>query len=254
MKRGLIAVGLAVATILPTWAHAQEQRGEGRERRGEQLREQERNRQGDFRRQDQQRGPGRQGLPPGGLPPGGLPPGAQGPARGPQQMLDGALLAQLRGLDLSDQQRQQLRELMQTQRANLNINRDPQERQRRQELIERLRKEGLEGESLRRAVMQEMGIQPPPRGESGRPDRAALQAQFSQRRAEMTEKLRGILTAEQMTKLEEALQNLNRGRERPGTGGDGLRPPPNRRDRSGSGEQGERRDEGRRRQGGGGGR
>ncbi len=234
MKRGLILGTLLCGLLwLPGWSNGQDDRGEGR-RRGDQFRQQQRERS-----QEGQRGQG------------------QGPGAGRGQQLgslDGAILAHLRGLDLTEKQREQLRELMQALRANVNIQRDPQERQRRQEILERLRKEGLEGEELRRAVMREMGIEPPARGEQRRePPRVDL-AQLQQRRAELMEKLRGILTAEQMTKLEDALSNLNRGAERRRGGGDGLQPPPTRRDRQGGGgAQGQQRggEEFRRREGGG---
>ena len=234
MKRTLILMVLASGLLFPTGIWGQDERGEGR-RRSDQFRQQQRERgqQGERGQRDR-----------------------QGQNRGPQiGNLDGAILSQLRSLDLTEKQREQVRELMQAQRANLNIQRDPQERQRRQELIQKLRDQGLEGEELRRRVMQEMGIEPPVRGQQrGEPPRLDL-AQMQQRRAELMEKLRGILTQEQMTKLEDTLRSLNREGDRRRGGGEGLQPPPTRRDRqSGGDNQGQRRGGEFRRGGGGGGR
>lgn len=131
-------------------------------------------------------------------------------------------------LDLNDDQREEIRTLLQEFQTQLRQQPDGAQagdraalqatRQKREEVISRLRSQGLEGKALKQAAMQELGISRPEPG--SRPKDNLMQKQ-----AELIRQVREVLSEEQRDQLDELLRA--RAAERKAAGGNdpaGKRP------------------------------
>lgn len=245
MKHFVLAI-FSTCCFLPMWTESlsaqdeEKQEGNRRQRAGQRLQQDE----GQKQEEGQQRGQGgqqRQRQRNGG----GLNPASAGARANPASILRIA-----KQLELSNEQMEQLQAIVKetfpefAARRDESQQRDPEMQAKRQAAVEKFRAEGLEGQELRAAVMKELGITSPTaeqrreqmekrkleteqkQSDSAKTDPTARRQEMQAKQKEMMEKIRDVLTPDQMeslkTKMKEQMERQQmqqrRGENGPGNG------------------------------------